>query len=262
MTHDQHHQEVSQVEHHIAHHLRHGGHTGEIYKELNHLRAEDAKHGRNFHKDLEHINSALHSDLAHKHLPLMTISEHGKDFQIKAEAAASSSEAEPPETRRFMDTVRHSIGHHRQRMHGHHSSEGAFAPPEEGGHYHREFKNNSEAAPSKTGFGKALLEKLGLPVTEQNLAFLDAWQKAEGGSADNPFNTTQNWQGAHSINHDGVKRYDTVQEGLDATAKTLQYGYYSGIVSALRNGDSAHNAAIALSQSRWGTGDLVREIVG
>ncbi len=36
----------------------------------------------------------------------------------------------------------------------------------------------SSKIPSKNGFGQALLEKLGLPVTQKNLDFLDKWQES------------------------------------------------------------------------------------
>ncbi|MHB2020016.1 MAG: hypothetical protein ACYCW6_24015, partial [Candidatus Xenobia bacterium] len=121
--------------------------------------------------------------------------------------------------------------------------------------------NSSSAVPSQNGFGAALLQKIGAPVTPDNLKFLDAWQKAEGGSADNPFNTTQNAPGATTFNSAGVKRYPSVQEGLNATAQTLTNGMYNNIVGALKQGNNAHGAAVALANSPWGTGSLVEQMV-
>jgi len=122
--------------------------------------------------------------------------------------------------------------------------------------------SNSNASPSKNGFAESLLQKLGAPVTPENLKFLDAWQKAEGGSADNPFNTTQDAPGARNFNSVGVKRYQSVEQGLEATFKTLTNGRYDHIVAALRQGNSARAAAQALANSPWGTGELVQKILG
>lgn len=121
--------------------------------------------------------------------------------------------------------------------------------------------SKNTAVPSKNGFAEALLRKIGAPVTPENLKFLDAWQKAEGGSADNPFNTTQDAPGATRFNSVGVKRYPSVEVGLDATVKTLTNGRYGPILAALRQGNSAQEAARALAASPWGTGGLVQKIL-
>jgi len=187
----------------------------------------------------------------------------GNSFHIKP-FRSDFEEAGDPHTRHFMSTVRHSIGAHRQAMRGRHSNEGQFAAPEEmadGTHRRSNFHGHSDAAPSKTGFAKALLAKLGLPDTEQNEQFLDAWQKAEGGDAFNPFNTTQGWNHAQSINRAGVKEYASFEDGVNATAKTLQYGYYRNIVAAMRSGNDAHNAAIALAHTPWGTGNGAEQVL-
>lgn len=110
-------------------------------------------------------------------------------------------------------------------------------------------------------FGVKLLQKLNLPVTEENLKFLNAWQHAEGGSPDNPFNTTQPADGAENFNSVGVKRYPSIEVGLDATAQTLTNGYYNNILASLQQGNSASASADALAQSPWGTGALVQQIL-
>ncbi len=110
-------------------------------------------------------------------------------------------------------------------------------------------------------FGVKLLQKLNLPVTEENLKFLNAWQHAEGGSDDNPFNTTQNAPGAENFNSVGVKRYPSIEVGLDATAQTLTNGMYGNILASLQQGNSASACADALAQSPWGTGALVQQIL-
>ncbi len=103
-------------------------------------------------------------------------------------------------------------------------------------------------------FGSRLLEELKLPVTAENLRFLNAWQKAEGGSADNPFNTTEDAPGATNFNSVGVKRYPTIAEGIDATARTLTNGNYGAILDALKQGDNAMKTAQAEATTPWGTG--------
>jgi peptidoglycan hydrolase CwlO-like protein len=107
-------------------------------------------------------------------------------------------------------------------------------------------------------WAKALLEKLSMPVTSQNVAAVTAWELAEGGhwhnSAHyNPLNTTQPMPGATSMNSVGVKAYSSWAQGFAATIITLHNGYYGGILAALRNGDDAQAVATAVGASPWGT---------
>ncbi len=121
-----------------------------------------------------------------------------------------------------------------------------------------------QAAAGGGDFYGRLLGGIGAPDTPENRRFLEAWQKAEGGSADNPFNTTQSAAGATVLpgNTAGVKRYPSIDVGLMATLQTLMNGKYENILAALRAGNSAHNAAQALVASPWGTGSLVLRMVG
>ena len=117
-----------------------------------------------------------------------------------------------------------------------------------------------------TSWGKALLRRLGAPVTDQNLLYLAAWAQAEGGHARyNPFNTTQQAAGSTAYNDNNghpVRNYTSPKQGLDATYQTLTNGRYQDIVSALRNGSDAMAAAKALKASPWGTGGLVEQVLG
>lgn len=93
-------------------------------------------------------------------------------------------------------------------------------------------------------FGVALLQKLGAPVTKSNLQFLIAWSNEEGGhwhngAHFNPLNTTLNESGATTFNSVGVKAYTSWDQGVTATAATLQNGRYNDIVAALKGGDAA-----------------------
>lgn len=120
------------------------------------------------------------------------------------------------------------------------------------------------AAPPVKGWENLILARLNAPVTPQNLLFLDDWQRAEGGNAENnPFNTTQGGNGTiGNYNSVGVKRYGTAQGGINATVQTLTNGRYGNILSALKSGKSAKAAAQALANSPWGTGGLVLKMLG
>lgn len=115
------------------------------------------------------------------------------------------------------------------------------------------------------GWEKALLRQLGAPATGENLRFLAAWQRSEGGSARfNPLNTTQHAPGAGSYNSVGVRSYGSAQQGLQATAHTLLDPRYQQIVGGLRSGRaSAAQLAHSLGRSPWGTdAGLVLRVLG
>lgn len=87
-------------------------------------------------------------------------------------------------------------------------------------------------------FAQALLNALGLPVTDNNTQALVAAQAIEGGfmhnaAAFNPLNTTQPMPGSHPVTSIGVQAYTGWQQGLDAIVKTLKNGLYSDILSSL-----------------------------
>jgi len=112
-----------------------------------------------------------------------------------------------------------------------------------------------------TNFGKALLAKLGAPDTPQNELALAAWGLAEGGpSKNNPFNTGESAPGATRYNS-MVNNYPSMQTGLDATYRNLNNGMYSGIVTALRKGNSATAVGQAVKASPWGTGGGVLNVL-
>jgi hypothetical protein len=264
--HHEHFAPLAQTEHKVFSHLMHGNANSEVYKELQHLREQDARLGRNFHKDLQALNHQLQEQLVKHHLPPLTIEEHGKDFVIKPQDNAQQNDRSLDSNRfqQLPHAVRHAISHAERHHFGRH--QGHFVRPSDGSPDDTTPPSDrkidaTNASPSKSGFGEALLKRLGLPDTPANMAFLDAWQKAEGGSADNPFNTTQNAPGARTFNGIGVKRYPSVEVGVEATAKTLKNGYYNEILSAMKRGDNAHVTAIAVSHTPWGTGRGVARIV-
>lgn len=115
---------------------------------------------------------------------------------------------------------------------------------------------------------RLILRGVGAPATPQNLRFLDAWQRAEGGGTANaanfnPLNTTQGAAGAGSINSVGVKSYRNAGQGIRATVQTLLNGHYGDIVGGLRSGRaSAQQLASSRSLSTWGTGGGVLRALG
>jgi peptidoglycan hydrolase-like protein with peptidoglycan-binding domain len=107
-----------------------------------------------------------------------------------------------------------------------------------------------------------ILMSLGAPVSGENMKFMIAWRQAEGsGGKNNPFNTTQNMPGAFSMNTHGVKNYRTLEDGINATIKTLKNGRYDCIVNGLINDIGAENIAKCESLKTWGTGDLVFKVI-
>jgi hypothetical protein len=108
-------------------------------------------------------------------------------------------------------------------------------------------------------FVDAVLRAIGAPLTATNRALLNAWMKTENTKArNNPLATTQSAPGATVLagNTSGVKNYPTFAAGVAATAKTLQYSNYRGILASLRAGNVAPNAIVnryALEFSTWGT---------
>ena len=135
------------------------------------------------------------------------------------------------------------------------------------------FKGGDNAgSPGMEAFAEALLQKLNLPSTGQaganNIQFLEAWQQAEGGGAGangdawyNPFNTSLPEGNSTGINSDNVQTYQTLTDGINATASTLQQSNMSGILQALQQGADPMVTAQALAASPWGTGAGVENIL-
>lgn len=61
-----------------------------------------------------------------------------------------------------------------------------------------------------------------IPFRPETFRFLEAWQRAEGGNAENnPLNTTYTLPGSTNYNSAGVKNYRTPVEGICAQACTI-----------------------------------------
>lgn len=116
---------------------------------------------------------------------------------------------------------------------------------------------------TREDFARRLLPAIGAPVTQRNLWALVSWMQAEGSTAKfNPLATTQEMPGAKNFNSVGVKNYTSLEQGVEATAKTLNYGAdrdlygYKPIRRRLRRNAWAYWTLRAVEASIWGTGGL------
>ena len=102
-----------------------------------------------------------------------------------------------------------------------------------------------------------LLEVIGgHRADSESLRLLDAWSKAEGGTARwNPLNTTLSIFGATAYNAVGVKNYKRPIDGICATAMTLDNGYYPWILGGLQSNTKAHEVVRlhSFEFTKWGT---------
>lgn len=102
-----------------------------------------------------------------------------------------------------------------------------------------------------------LLRAIHARGVKQNRRLLDAWARAEGGTARfNPLNTTQPWPGATDYNSVHVKNYPSGSAGVTATAATLTNGHYDGLCADLRQGAKTAERIVADRRDEihtWGT---------
>jgi hypothetical protein len=111
-----------------------------------------------------------------------------------------------------------------------------------------------------TGFYTTVLQRIGAPVSVQNLQACNAWEIAEGGSAENnPWNTTLWMAGAIPYNTFGdnehVYHYPSVAVGIMATVDTLTNGHYANILNHFKAGNNGFAVCQAVDGSVWGTHD-------
>lgn len=116
---------------------------------------------------------------------------------------------------------------------------------------------------TRRDFARAFLKEIEAPITKHNMRALISWMQAEGSAARfNPLATTQDWPNSTSFNSVGVRNYRTLADGVEATAKTLDYGAdhdkygYRPIRKRLRNNAWAYWTLRAVETSLWGTGGL------
>jgi peptidoglycan hydrolase CwlO-like protein len=103
-------------------------------------------------------------------------------------------------------------------------------------------------------WAKAFLRALGAPVVRSNMIVVIAWQAAEGTQATwNPLATTMPAEGASDFNSVGVKNFLSMEQGIDASIRTLMrpnFGY-EAILDGLERGAHQMETAHAIQQSHW-----------
>jgi hypothetical protein len=122
----------------------------------------------------------------------------------------------------------------------------------------------SKGTGDKKTWASQLLTALGAPINDSNVTALTTWQSREGGhwnnsASFNPLNTTLDMGNSQSMNSVGVKRYNSWDEGVQATVSTLtgknaDARGYSAIVGALKSGAPTEAILSAISNSAWVTG--------
>lgn len=118
------------------------------------------------------------------------------------------------------------------------------------------------------GFAHAVLSRMGLPASVENVAAFIAWEKAEGGhwfngARFNPLNTAKKLPGSRTViplapNY-GIQAYGSWDQGIDATARTMQQKNFSAIVAAFRKSGDPASTLHAIRSTEWGTYNLVPE---
>lgn len=102
----------------------------------------------------------------------------------------------------------------------------------------------------------ALLDRIGAPRCDDNVAALIAWQVAEGTDARwNPLATTMPHAGSTTFNSASVRDYPSLEDGLDATIATLETGApewgYERVLGDLRGCAPAATTLDAVNASAW-----------
>lgn len=117
-------------------------------------------------------------------------------------------------------------------------------------------------------FAVHLLSKIGDPrMNETRMLMLMAWMQAEGDAGRfNPLNATWQMTGSTTFNSAGVQNYVSFDQGVAATALTLNYGAkhdeygYKPIRHALNVGSRPSVGLAAVEASSWGTGGLALRV--
>lgn len=98
-----------------------------------------------------------------------------------------------------------------------------------------------------------LLDVLGAPQSPLCADALQWWADSEGmpSWANNWLATTEPGFGGVIYNSAGVRAYPTLADGVDATAATLGFGAYRGVVAAFRAGTSLQDIWAEVNSSPW-----------
>ena len=108
---------------------------------------------------------------------------------------------------------------------------------------------------SPLDFAKALLNRLGLPHSQNRLVGLVAFEAEEGGhyhngARYNPLNTSLPMPGARSV-IGAVKAYTSWQQGVEATARTIVQSNMRPILDALKADASPQVFLKAITATPW-----------
>jgi hypothetical protein len=93
-------------------------------------------------------------------------------------------------------------------------------------------------------------------ITADNISGLEAWFAREGGTAggaNNPLNVKTRGLGSHVLPN-GISKFDTFEEGVNATAETIGNGYYPDIVRAIGAGNfgtQANGSGLSSDFAKW-----------
>lgn len=118
---------------------------------------------------------------------------------------------------------------------------------------------------SRAQWAKDFLTAGGYPISTQNIQAVEAWQQAENTKAgNNPLATTQKMSGSSAFNQNGgfpVQNYTDYNQGIDATVHTVKQSNFKPISDALMAGNDPLAVGNAISQSQWGTGRGVLDVL-
>lgn len=113
-------------------------------------------------------------------------------------------------------------------------------------------------------WAQMILNTLGATDSQNGEVALVCWMVKEGstsGGSSNPLNTKEPWPKAKQLPN-GVYAYDSDNDGLAATVKTLKNGHYDAIVHALRTDTDYVTTCRYIDSSVWGTKGAYTVAVG
>lgn len=115
---------------------------------------------------------------------------------------------------------------------------------------------------TRLDFSRDILTGLGVQTTDRRLYWLTAWSiyesQAPNSAKFNLLNTTLKTDHSTNYNTVGVQNYTSLNEGVQATIRTLKNGYYNSIYNLLVNGGNDGNytgSDIMNELVVWGTGN-------
>lgn len=111
---------------------------------------------------------------------------------------------------------------------------------------------------TKRDFAIALLNRLGIPATQNRIVGLVAFAAIEGGhwapklrGSHNPMNTTLACCGGTSITPIGVKAYPDWTSGIEATARTMVQGNMRAMMDALKADADPREFLRGVTHTEW-----------